>query len=97
MFHGLDNQEEKISKVVGSLTEKKKTKMHGRHIGVKEAKTIFGEKVTDLELDQELQDAVLTVHHISIITLEATPCYKIIENHAGKAYMQMSQAQVVSH
>jgi hypothetical protein len=60
-----------------------------------EAKTIFGDRVIELESDQKFQDLVLTVHHASVITLQATPCYKMVENHVGRAFMQIAQTQVV--
>lgn len=85
----------KSKKIVSALTEKKTTKHHGRHIGFEEAKEIFGKKVVALEDDQKLQDAVLTVHHAAIITLDGTPAYKIIENHNGRAYVQAAKMTIV--
>jgi hypothetical protein len=35
-----------------------------------------------------LQDAVLSLHHSCILTLNSTRAYKIIENHLGKAFIQ---------
>jgi len=37
-----------------------------------------------------------TDHHASIITLQSTPCYKMIENQTGRAYMQIAQPQIVA-
>jgi hypothetical protein len=48
--------------------------------------------IDDLEADQTLQDAVLSVHHASICTLSMTPTVKLIENHLGRAFMQQQQA-----
>ncbi len=86
----------KIAKIIDHLTEKQTTKNHGRHIGLVEATELFGSHITKLEDDQKLQDLVLSVHHASIVTLQATPCYKMIENHLGRAYMQIVQMQVVN-
>lgn len=47
-----------------------------------------GLNIVDLEDDQELQDAVLSVHHTVMHTLGSTPSYKLIENHLGRAYIQ---------
>jgi hypothetical protein len=69
------------------------TKSHARHISVSKSEEI-GLKVERMENNQELQDAILTVHHAYIHTLSATAAYKIIENHLGKAYIQL--AQIVS-
>lgn len=69
--------------------------MHGRHIGIEEAKSIFGDKIIELESDQRLQDAVLTVHHCAIITMQSTGAYKMIENHKGRAFMQVAKMALV--
>lgn len=47
-----------------------------------------GLNVSDLEDDQDLQDAVLTVHHTMMHTLSSTGAFKIIENHLGRAFIQ---------
>lgn len=49
-----------------------------------------GVNVEDLEDDQLLQDAVLSVHHAMLCTFQG-PAVKIIENHAGKAFVKMTQ------
>lgn len=91
MFVGDENATKKIKEIIDHLTEKKKTKSHGRHIGLEEAKQIFGEHVIELETDQKLQDLVLSVHHSTVITMQSTGCYKIIENHVGRASAQIAQ------
>ena len=95
MFAGDAKSAAKINKIILHLTEKKTTRTHGRHIGLDEAKSIFGDHIIELEDDQRLQDLVLTIHHASVITLQATACYKMIENHAGKAFMQIVQTQLI--
>jgi len=52
-------------------------------------------RASRLEDDQDLQDAVLTVHHCCTLTLSNTPCTKLIENHLGKAYVKMTGQVVV--
>jgi hypothetical protein len=47
--------------------------------------------VIDLEADQPLQDAVLSVHHATIHTFQG-PAAKIVENHLGRAWVQLSQS-----
>ena len=64
---------------------------HGRRVGAEQARAI-GVKVTDLETDSALQDAVLSVHHATTHTFSGTPATKIIENHLGRAWVRMSQA-----
>lgn len=95
MFAGEKDATKKIEKIIDHLTEKTSTITHGRHIAMAEAKSIFGDNVVELEKDDKLQDLVLTVHHACIITLQATHCYKMVENHAGRAFMQVLQVQIV--
>lgn len=90
-------KDEIAAAIIDSLTEKKNTKFHGRHIGLDEASKILGDaRVKRMESDQRLQDAILTVHHATIITMQATGCYKMIENQTGRAFAQVAQLQVVS-
>ncbi len=49
-----------------------------------------GVVIRDLESDQALQDAVLSVHHAVMHTLSG-PCAKIIENHLGRTFAQLQQ------
>lgn len=96
MLSGEADKEKIAGEIVEKLTEKKNTKFHGRHIGLEEARTIVGAaRVTRLEDDQKFQDAVLTVHHATIITMQATACYKLIENQDGRAFIQLMQQMVV--
>src|SRR5437588_1731721 len=53
-----------------------------------------GVNVIDLEDDQALQDAVLSVHHATLHTLNG-PSVKIIENQQGKAFVLQVQ-QIVA-
>ena len=52
-------------------------------------------KVTPLESDHNLQDAVLSVHHATMHTFSGTPAFKIIENHHGRAWVLMSRQVVL--
>ncbi|MDR1315838.1 MAG: hypothetical protein LBK13_03095 [Spirochaetales bacterium] len=67
---------------------------HNRHLSAEKCKSI-GLIVKELESDQKLQDAVLSVHHIYFHTLNATPCFKIIENHNGIAFIQQVQSVMI--
>lgn len=49
-----------------------------------------GVVVDNLETDQELQDAVLSVHHATLHTF-AGRSVKIVENHLGRAWVQSAQ------
>lgn len=51
----------------------------------------LGVHVADLEDDDALQDAVLSVHHATVHTFNGGPAIKIIENHLGRAFVQLGQ------
>lgn len=87
MFNGDSKPQEKAEKVLDELADHAMTKSHSRHISLNKAKEL-GLKVVDLESDDNLQDAVLTVHHMYMHTFASTAAVKIIENHDGSAYIQ---------
>ncbi len=95
MFSRDLDADESIERIIRHLTDSSSTKHHGRHISVSEAEEIFGDKVKSLEADQRLQDLVLTVHHCAMITMQATGCYKIIENDKGRSFMQVVSMQII--
>lgn len=61
---------------------------HGRRVGRDQAREV-GITVVDLEDDDELQNAVLSVHHATMHTFSGTPAQKIIENHHGRAWVRI--------
>jgi len=67
---------------------------HNRHLSANKCEQI-GLNIKHLESDQDLQDRVLSVHHIYFHTLSSTPAVKIIENHQGKAFILQSHQMVV--
>lgn len=87
MFSGDGDAESKADLIVAELGSHAVTKSHARHISMRKADDI-GINVTSLEADQDLQDAVLTVHHACIQTLSATAACKIIENNIGQAFIE---------
>jgi hypothetical protein len=74
------------AKIIKELGDHALTKSHARHIGIKRCEEI-GLKVSALEDDPDLQDAVLSVHHSMMHTFATTPAIKIIENHFGDAFI----------
>lgn len=60
---------------------------HSRHISRDECKNV-GLEVEDLESSQDLQDAVLSLHHCYMILFDKWRYSKIIENHIGGHYLQ---------
>ena len=90
MLKDVENAETQADAIIGELADHALTKSHDRHLGPERCRNI-GLKVTTLEEDQDLQEAVLSVHHACIHTLSATGAYKIIENHDGIATMSVVQ------
>lgn len=82
MFRGDSDAEEKASRVLNFFKSHDETLSHGRHITPEQAKD-FGVVIDMLEDDQKLQDAVLNVHHLTMLTLQQTGALKIVENHQG--------------
>jgi membrane-bound ClpP family serine protease len=62
MFHGEPNAAQIADVIVQTLGSNAATQMHARHIHKDKARAL-GLKITDLESDGKLQDAVLSVHH----------------------------------
>jgi len=87
MFHGEGGAKKKAAEIVRKMTDYRGNKTHARHINVDELKAM-GLKIEDLEDDGDLQDLVLTVHHCYMHSLTNTPAFKMIENHAGIAWVK---------
>lgn len=73
-----------IKKIVDSLNEHESSKVHNRHFSADICKS-FGLKIKMMEDDNKLQDAILSLHHAYMLTLESTSSVKIIENQKGIA------------
>ena len=86
MFAGANDSEEKAAAVVSELASHELTLSHDRHIPAEKAKEI-GISVEMLESNDDLQEAVLSVHHACIQTLAETPAFKIIANHMGVGFI----------
>ena len=92
MFKNEDG-EEIAKKVAETLANHSLFKSHGRHIDRKQAKKI-GLKITDLEIDDKLQDLILSIFHATTHTFDGTGAVKIIENHMGKAFIKQLRVVV---
>jgi len=90
MFDGEADKDKKVKAILAELASHALTLSHDRHLSIDILKDKLGLKITALESDHILQDLVLSVHHACIITLTQTPAYKLIENHEGKAYIQLT-------
>jgi ATP-dependent protease ClpP protease subunit len=93
MLTGVDNADEKANIIIEELGNHSLNKSHARHLSADKCNSI-GLKITKLENDSKIQDAVLSIHHTCIHTLTSTNAFKIIENHNGKAFIQ-SEQQVI--
>jgi len=73
-----------IDKIMNALGDHAVSLSHGRHLSYDKCMEI-GLTVEQLESDQSLQDAVLSVHHAMMHTLGGTVASKIVENNKGSA------------
>lgn len=94
MFAEEDNPQEKIDRILQELGDHALTKSHARHLSASRCRDM-GLHIVDLETDQDLQDAILSAHHACILSLSETPALKIIENHAGVAFIKIAQQVLV--
>lgn len=76
-----------VERVKDLFLNHKNSYSHSRHISKEECKSV-GLNIVDLECDQELQDAVLSLHHCYTIYIDMSQTSKIVENHSGGAYVQ---------
>ncbi len=90
MFFGQPDASAVADGIVATLGSNSATHIHARHIHKARAKEI-GLKIVDLEADHDLQEAVLSVHHATMITFEQTPMFKIIENQVGSSFISAQQ------
>ena len=74
--------------IAEGLADFSKSKSHSRHFHREDCEEL-GLKITSLESSQEMQDAVLSVHHACMISLMDTPAAKLIENDRGILYGKM--------
>jgi len=94
MFQGEANPDAKIGGIARELTDHALTLSHSRHLSAEKC-VAMGLKVEMLESDQQLQEAVLSVHHACMLTLSLTSAVKIIENQQGTAFIQQVQVQQI--
>lgn len=90
MLSDAPEKEKIISTIIKELGDHSISLAHNRHLSASKC-TEIGLKIMELESDQELQDKVLSVHHIYFYTLSSTPAFKIIENNQDMAYIMQAQ------
>lgn len=95
MFEQDPDAGDTISRILEELGDHALTKSHARHLSIERCREM-GLKVIALEKDQELQDAVLSLHHACMLTFTKTSAFKIIENQRGIAFIKVAQPVLVS-
>lgn len=90
MFSNFDDRVVRVEKILEFLNNNEYTKIHSRHIDNEKAREI-GLKITNLEKDDELQDAVLSIHHCYMHTFSNSNAVKIIESNTGAATVRLGK------
>ena len=93
MFDGDTNSSQTIDKIIEGLGHNT-TLAHERHLP-EQTCVDMGLKISLMEKDPDLQDAVLSVHHAFMLTFDQSPAVKVIENQKGGAYVQTLQTLVM--
>jgi Serine dehydrogenase proteinase len=89
MFTGQADADQKAERVARFFADYDTHQSHGLGIDRDQARSV-GVVVDDLEDDPDLQDAVLSVHHAAMHTMQG-PAIKIVENHLGTAFVKVAQ------
>lgn len=90
MFKNEQDKETKVNTILNFLNNNEYTKIHSRHIDNEKAKSI-GLKIVDLEEDEKLQDAVLSIHHCYMHTFSNSNAVKIIESNTGATTVRIGK------
>lgn len=91
MFKDEADAGEKAAAIAEWLGNHGNFKIHGRYLHRDRLKE-RGLKITDLEADQAQEDYILSIYHATTHTFMQSPAVKIIENHLGKAYVNVQTA-----
>lgn len=95
MFAGEADAQQKAETVATWFANYENFQSHGRRVGRDQAASL-DLKITPLERDHNLQDAVLSVHHATMHTFSGgSMAVKIIENHHGRAWVKIHGQFVV--
>ena len=90
MFKDEPNKETMVDTILDFLNNNEYTKIHSRHIDNEKAKSI-GLKIVNLEDDEKLQDAVLSIHHCYMHTFSNSNAVKIIESNTGATMVRIGK------
>jgi membrane-bound ClpP family serine protease len=93
MFSGDADAAKKAERVASYFANYEEHRSHSLGISRDQARS-RGLRVTNLERNLALQDAVLSVHHATMHTLQG-PAVKIVENHLGRTFAKVAQQMIV--
>lgn len=95
MFGGEDNANAKAIAVAAHFNATETHMSHGRRIDREEARG-YGVKIEDLEDSQELQEAVLSMYHLTTLGYEKGPATKSLIGNNGRMFIKnWADAQVL--
>ncbi len=86
---------EKAKKVTEYFADADLHFSHAKGIDIDEAKTAGLDRIKRLEENQQLQDAVLSVHHATLHSFMNPAVLKIVENHLGRAFVRIGQPTMI--
>ena len=87
MFKKSENKAEKAKKVMDELLNHDASKVHDRHYDFEKCKSL-GLNVVSLELNQDLQDKVLSLYHMYFLSIyRINTALKFIESQNGQTIM----------
>jgi len=92
MFSGDADKVNVADEIAAWLSNDKAHLSHGRAL-TRDQLRDKGMKIVNLEDDDELQDAVLSVHHIAMHSFQSS-AVKIIQNHIGSVFIQHGGQQI---
>lgn len=87
MFAGQTDAEAKGKRIAAYFNDAAHHKSHGHRIDRDEARE-QGVVVEDLEDNQALQEAVLTLYHMATIAFEKSPAAKLLAAHTGRMWVK---------
>lgn len=89
MFAGDPDGIEKADELGGFLCSHNDSAMHNRHFSAEDVAG-HGMRVSMLEDDQQLQDAVLSLHHAFMLAFQQNPITKVVWSSSGGRWIQQS-------
>lgn len=90
------NENIDANQVIKVFLNHKNTYSHNRHISREDCIKAGLINVKQLEADQELQDALLSLHHCYMILLDKFLIAKVVENSIGSCFFQTYSEKVIS-